>query len=128
MLEFGASSSNEGGSGTNIIVQPVTIADFNVTYGEKKDWQKFSDDIGIELTLDVGQSFQPQMYIGGSFVVDDMNQEITGWGRAFKVKMFFDAIGLPIKLAKGTSVVAVPYPTLYLTKTASSLSATAGYD
>ena len=104
MLEFGAISNSGNGTGSNIIVQPVTITDFTVTYGEKRDWQNYSDDIGIDLVLDVGQDFQPTMYIGGSFALDDLNNTITGWGRAYKVKMLFDAIGLPIRLAKGTVV------------------------
>ena len=103
MIEFGQSSS-DGGSSSNVIVQKVKIADFNVTYGQKREWQQYSDDIGIDLVLDVGQDFQPTMYIGGSFKLDEMNDTIVGWGRAFKVKMFFDAIGMPIKLAKGSSV------------------------
>ena len=103
MLEFGATSSGNGTS-SNIIVQSVKIADFTVTYGEKRDWQNYSDDIGIDLVLDVGQDFQPTMYIGGSFALDELNNTITGWGRAYKVKMLFDAIGLPIRLAKGTVV------------------------
>ena len=102
MLEFGNYTSNE--SSSNIIVQKVTIDEFNVTYGEMRDWQQYSDDIGIDLTLDVGQDFKPTMYIGGSFKLDDMNDSIIGWGRAFKVKMLFDSIGLPLKLAKGSSV------------------------
>ena len=102
MLEFGKQSS---GSSDNIIVQKVKIADVEITYGTKQDWQKYADDIGINLTLDVGQSFQPKMYIGGSFKIDEVNNSVSGWGRAFKVKMLFDAIGLPIKLAKGSAVV-----------------------
>ena len=104
MLEFGTTSNKSSGTATNIIVQPVTIADFSITYGEKRDWQKYSDDIGIDLVLDVGQDFQPTMYIGGSFALDELNNTITGWGRAYKVKMFLDAIGLPVRLAKGTVV------------------------
>ena len=104
MLEFGTTSTSGNGTGSNIIVQPVTIDDFTVTYGEKRDWQTYSDDIGIDLVLDVGQDFQPTMYIGGSFALDELNNTITGWGRAYKVKMLFDAIGLPIRLAKGTVV------------------------
>ena len=103
MLEFG-SSSNSGGSSSNVIVQKVKIVKFDVTYGQKRDWQNFADDIGIDLVLDIGQDFQPNMYIGGSFTTDEMNGDIVGWGRAYKVKMFFDAIGLPIRLAKGTVV------------------------
>tara|TARA_R110002110_G_scaffold115354_8_gene286094 strand:- start:2336 stop:2929 length:594 start_codon:yes stop_codon:yes gene_type:complete len=104
MLEFGAASTKESGTGTNIIVAPVTVADFNVTYGEKREWQTYSDDIGIDITMDVGQDFQPILYIGGSFKLDEMNDTLIGWGRAYKIKMFFDAIGLPIRLAKGTAV------------------------
>ena len=103
MLEFGASTG--GGNSANILTQTVKIAAINVTYGEKRDLQKYSDDIGIDLTLDIGKEFQPTMYIGGSFKVDDLNGTIIGWGRAYKVKMFFDAIGLPIKLATGSAVV-----------------------
>ena len=103
MLEFGTTTSGNGTS-SNVIIQPVTIADFEVTYGEKRDWQKFADDIGIDLVLDVGQDFQPTMYLGGSFALDELNNTIDGWGRAYKIKMFFDAIGLPIRLAKGTVV------------------------
>ena len=104
MLEFGTTSSGGSENSSNVIVQAVTIADFDITYGEKRDWQKYSDDIGIDLTLDVGQSFQPTMYIGGSFKLDEMDNSIVGWGRAYKVKMLFDAMGLPIKLAKGSAV------------------------
>ena len=110
MLEFGTTSTKSSGTATNIIVQPVTIADFNITYGEKREWQKYSDDIGIDLVLDVGQDFQPTMYIGGSFALDELNNTITGWGRAYKVKMFLDAIGLPVRLAKGTVVTENKLP------------------
>ena len=78
MLEFGTTSSG-GENSSNVIVQAVTIADFDITYGEKREWQKYSDDIGIDLTLDVGQSFQPTMYIGGSFKLDEMDNSIIGW-------------------------------------------------
>ena len=104
MLEFGTTSTNSNETSSNVIVQPVTITDFNVTYGEKRDWQQYSDDIGIDLVLDVGQDFQPTMYIGGSFAIDELNNTITGWGRAYKVKMFLDAIGHRVRLAKGTVV------------------------
>ena len=102
MLEFGTQSSSK--SSSNVIVQKVKVADINVTYGEKREWQKYSDDIGMDITLEIGQSFQPTMYIGGSFKVDDVNGTIVGWGRAYKVKMFFDAIGLPLRLAKNSSI------------------------
>jgi hypothetical protein len=110
MLEFGTTSNSSNGTSSNVIVQPVTVADFNVTYGEMRDWQKYADDIGIDLVLDIGRDFQPTMYIGGSFALDELNNTITGWGRAYKIKMFFDAIGLPIKLAKGSVVTDNKFP------------------
>ena len=70
MLEFGSTAPS--GNSSNTITQTVKIADINVTYGEKRDWQKYSDDIGIDLTLDIGKEFQPIMYIGGSFKLDDI--------------------------------------------------------
>ena len=103
MLEFGTSAPS--GNSSNIITQTVKIDDIKATYGEKQEWQKYADDIGLDITLDIGKEFKPVMYIGGSFKLDEINNTIIGWGRAYKVKMFFDAIGLPIKLAKGTSVV-----------------------
>lgn len=103
MLEFGTNAPS--GNSSNIITQTVKIDDIKATYGEKQDWQKYSDDIGLDVTLDIGKDFKPVMYIGGSFKLDEINNTIIGWGRAYKVKMFFDAIGLPIRLAKGTSVV-----------------------
>ena len=77
MLEFGTTSTNSNETSSNVIVQPVTITDFNVTYGEKRDWQQYSDDIGIDLVLEVGQDFQPTLYIGGSFAIDELNNTIT---------------------------------------------------
>ena len=103
MLEFVTNAPS--GNSSNIITQTVKIDDIKATYGEKQDWQKYSDDIGLDVTLDIGKDFKPVMYIGGSFKLDEINNTIIGWGRAYKVKMFFDAIWLPIKLAKGTSVV-----------------------
>ena len=111
MLEVGTSAPS--GNSSNIITQTVKIDDIKATYGEKQDWQKYSDDIGLDVTLDIGKDFKPVMYIGGSFKLDEINNTIIGWGRAYKVKMFFDAIGLPIKLAKGTSVVENRLPEVF---------------
>jgi len=94
----GGSSS---GSKDNIFVDKVKIATAKIKYGVKEDWQTYSDDISIHLTLDIGRDFQPNMYIGGNYKKDEVSGEIVGWSTAFKVKMFFDSIGMPIKLDKG---------------------------
>jgi hypothetical protein len=90
--------------GSNIIVKATTIADINITYNQQREWQQYPDDIGVDLTLDVGQDFQPVMYIGGDLKKDDVNGSVIGWGRAYKVKMLFDALGLFLKLGKGKTI------------------------
>lgn len=94
-------SSNKSGSKDNIFVDKVKIADVKIKYGVKEDWQTYSDDISIHLTLDIGRDFQPNMYIGGNYKKDEVSGEIVGWSTAFKVKMFFDSLGMPIMLDKG---------------------------
>ena len=94
----GGSSS---GSKDNIFVDKVKIASADIKYGVKEDWQTYSDDISIHLTLDIGRDFQPKMYIGGNYKKDEVSGEMLGWSTAFKIKMFFDSIVMPIKLDKG---------------------------
>ena len=93
----GTSSGNKD----NIFVDKVKIAKAEIKYGVKEDWQTYSDDISVHLTLDIGKDFQPNMYIGGNYKKDEVSGEIVGWSTSFKVKLFFDAIGMPIKLDKG---------------------------
>ena len=64
--------TNSGSSGTksNIFVDKAKIATVQIKYGVKEDWQTYSDDISIHLTLDIGKDFQPNMYIGGNYKKD----------------------------------------------------------
>ena len=94
-------SSSGSGNKDNIFVDKVRIATAEIKYGVKEEWQTYSDDISIHLTLDIGKDFQPNMYIGGNYKKDEVSGEIVGWSTAFKVKMFFDSIGMPIMLDKG---------------------------
>ena len=107
-MQWGTQS--KGGGGDNIFVDKAKIVDCNITYGEKKNWQTYADDISIELTLDVGKDFTPSMYIGGKFKSDDVSGLIVGWGTAFKVKMFFDAIKRPISLDKTKTAAQTRLP------------------
>ena len=100
-MEWVTNSSSGGGAKSNIFVDKAKIASIQIKYGVQEDWQTYSDDISIHLTLDIGKDFQPNMYIGGNYKKDEMSGEIVGWSTAFKVKLFFDAIGMPIKLDKG---------------------------
>ena len=100
-MEWVTNSGSGGGAKSNIFVDKAKIASIQIKYGVQEDWQTYSDDISIHLTLDIGKDFQPNMYIGGNFKKDEMSGEVVGWSTAFKVKLFFDAIGMPIKLDKG---------------------------
>lgn len=102
-MDWVTSSNSSSGSKSkdNIFVDKVKIAKAEIKYGVKEDWQTYSDDISVHLTLDIGRDFQPNMYIGGNYKKDDVSGDIVGWSTAFKVKMFFDSIGLPIMLDKG---------------------------
>ena len=100
-MEWVTNSGSGGGAKSNIFVDKAKIASNQIKYGVQEDWQTYSDDISIHLTLDIGKDFQPNMYIGGNYKKDEMSGEIVGWSTAFKVKLFFDAIGMPIKLDKG---------------------------
>tara|TARA_E500000331_G_scaffold316035_1_gene326431 strand:- start:690 stop:1280 length:591 start_codon:yes stop_codon:yes gene_type:complete len=103
-MDWVTSGSSSGSkSKDNLFVDKVKIATAEIKYGVKEDWQTYSDDISVHLTLDIGRDFQPNMYIGGNYKKDDVSGEIVGWSTAFKVKMFFDSIGLPIMLDKGKS-------------------------
>ena len=109
-MEFVSSGSSSSKTKDNIFVDTVKIATAEIKYGVKEEWQTYSDDISIHLTLDIGKDFQPNMYIGGSFKKDDVSGAIEGWSTAFKIKMFFDAVGMPIKLDKGKNAQSSRLP------------------
>ena len=102
-MDWVTNSGSSTGSKDNIFVDNVKIASAQIKYGVQEDWQTYSDDISIHLTLDIGRDFEPNMYIGGNYKKDEVGGEIVGWSTAFKVKMFFDSIGMPIRLDKGKS-------------------------
>ena len=79
---------------TNIGIDNARIVTANVVYNKAQKWQKKPDDIGIEMTLDIGKDFQPEYYIGGWFKADPVSGNAAGWGSAYKVKILLEAIGL----------------------------------
>tara|TARA_R110002096_G_scaffold255618_3_gene448907 strand:+ start:2425 stop:3018 length:594 start_codon:yes stop_codon:yes gene_type:complete len=104
-MEFTTGSAgNSTTSGDNIFIDTPTIIGCEITYGEKKSWQTYSDDIAVELTLDIGKSFTPTFYMGGNFKVDDQSGLVIGWSTAYKIKLFFEALGHTLKLSKDRTV------------------------
>ena len=75
-MEFVSTSSGTK-TKDNIFVDKVKIASATVKHDTKEDWQTYSDNISIHLTLDIGRDFQPNMYIGGSFKTDEVPASIN---------------------------------------------------
>jgi len=110
-MEFTTGST--GGSmtsGDNIFIDTPTIIGCEITYGEKKAWQTYSDDIAVELTLDIGKNFNPTFYMGGNFKVDDQSGLVVGWSTAYKIKLFFEALGHTLKLSKDKALADQKLP------------------
>tara|TARA_B100001123_G_C15203403_1_gene984276 strand:+ start:530 stop:1183 length:654 start_codon:yes stop_codon:yes gene_type:complete len=78
---------------TNIGIDNARVISANIVYNKAQKWQKKPDDIGIEMKIDIGKSFQPDFYIGGWFKRDDVSGNAAGWGSAYKVKIFLDSVG-----------------------------------
>ena len=98
-MEFSSNTTTKNSE--NIFVDNVKIVTANLNYETKQDWQTYSDDMSISMTLDIGRDFNPRFYIGGNFKKDETSGQVLGWGTAYKIKLFFDAIGMPIRLSKG---------------------------
>jgi hypothetical protein len=90
------SSSVEFMSG--VFVNEVIITNVEPVYGGT-DWQHsdYKDDIGLSLTIDIGQSFEPTHYIGGRLKKDDFG-EVISLGTVRRVNTFFEAIDVDVKL------------------------------
>ena len=98
-MEFSSNTTTKNSE--NIFVDNVKIVTANLNYETKQDWQTYSDDMSISMTLDIGRDFNPSFYIGGNFKKDETSGQVLGWGTAYKIKLFFDAIGMPIRLSNG---------------------------
>ena len=109
-MEFSNGSTSGGGKKDNIFIDKATITGCEIAYGEKKSWQTYADDISVELTLDIGKDFTPTFYMGGKFKVDDQSGMVIGWSTAYKIKLFFEAIGQTIRLSKDKPLTGQKLP------------------
>jgi len=78
---------------SGIFTTTTKIVDVVARYNVKEDWQTREDDISLELTLDIGKSFQPTTVIGGYFNRND-DGSIKNYGTATKVKILLESAGL----------------------------------
>ena len=90
-LPFGSKLSS-GKSQDGIYVQEVKIRSIKACYGEKP-WEKaqYSDDIGLQMEIDIGKSFYPNFYVGGNWKKEQ--GEPAGYGTSLKVKILLQSPG-----------------------------------
>jgi hypothetical protein len=81
-----------------VFINDVTIVDIEVIYGGT-EWQKekYKDDVGINVTIDIGRDFQPKFYTGGRFKKDEFGEKV-GEGTLRRLDIFFDAIDVDAKV------------------------------
>ena len=90
---------------SNIFIQSVKIDSMDIEYDTKMtENSKYTDDIAVRCTLDIGRDFKPKFYIGGSFKKSPVDNTVEGWYTAYKVRLFFERLGVPLKLQKGKPV------------------------
>lgn len=86
-------SNNNSGGDRSISIGKATIVRAQNISGQQLAYMKYPCDLGVSLTLEVGQSFQPELNITGNFTKDEAG-EPKGWGSAFKVRDFFIQMGV----------------------------------
>jgi len=87
---------------SGVWVNNVTVVSVEPIYGGT-EWQheKYKDDIGVNIVIEIGQSFQPTFYVGGRLKKDDFG-ETVGLGSVRRVSEFFDAINVDVNMDDDT--------------------------
>ena len=87
---------------SGVWVNNVTVVSVEPIYGGA-EWQheKYKDDIGVNIVIEIGQSFQPTFYVGGRLKKDDFG-ETVGLGSVRRVSEFFDAINVDVNMDDDT--------------------------
>lgn len=67
----------------------ISVTDIS---GTKPEYYSNPVDIGVELKLEIGRSFQPTLRIAKNFKHDDKGN-IVDWGAAFPLREFLEQIG-----------------------------------
>ena len=91
---FGTSDTKKYMSG--VFVNNVSVVSVKPIYGGT-EWQneKYKDDVGLEIVIEIGQSFQPTFYVGGRLKKDDFGEPV-GLGSVRRVAEFFNAINVDV--------------------------------
>lgn len=86
MLTTGSGSKKTDG----IFLSKATILTAEDISGKQLQFMSAPVDLGIALTLDIGQSFNPTMHFMGNFRRDEVSKAVVDWGGATAVKMFLN--------------------------------------
>ena len=111
MIQASTKTGSGDNASKNYFTETVTIVKAVAHYCETQEWQKYPNDLGLTLTLDIGKDFQPEWYLGGSYRKNETTGEIDGWSTVWSsVGMLFRACGTPIECPKGQTAKSAELP------------------
>lgn len=94
-----ALTGSNGTGGANYYINEGTVKSVAVNYNvpNKSDDTKIKDvelTIILEMTKANGEKFDKTIYISGNYKKNEITSQVEDWGSAFKVRSFFNAVGL----------------------------------
>jgi len=90
--------------GPGVYISEVSIVSAEDISGTTPPFLQEPVDIGLDLTLEVGRSFNPHLVIAGNFKRDEITGEVVGWGSAFPVQEALLRLGYTGSLAPGNTI------------------------
>lgn len=87
-----------------VYVNEATIVSIADVSGTTPTFMQRAVDIGIQLTLEVGRDFMPQMLIAGNFRRDAKSGEVVAWGSACVVQDALSRLGYAGPLDAGNKI------------------------
>jgi len=86
-----------------IFVSKSKVSGVKAFYKEQQKWQQKPDDIGVEMTLDIGKDFEPTFYVGGIFKKDEFGDKV-GIGTVKKIDILLTSLGLDASLTEDDKI------------------------
>jgi hypothetical protein len=101
-LTFGGSEGAQLGRGIYVNKGKI-IAARDVSGQKPSDFAENPCEVGLQIKLDIGRSFQPIMAFAGNFKRNEAGQ-ITDWGNATTLKIFLSNMGVKGELDANNKV------------------------
>lgn len=101
-LSFGGNDGIQAGKGIYINKGKI-IAARDVSGQKPSDFAEKTCEVGLQIKLDIGRSFQPIMAFAGNFKRDEAGR-ITDWGNATTLKIFLSNMGVKGELDANNKV------------------------